>query len=166
MKKFLFITLIYLAASATTVDESKFGPAYNYKNQGSRDSCTERAVYSTDSEMLLDDNTTISNEKIPGGVSDCVDLLLWDNEQEKYFDRCCYVRFQYQGNMHAGCIPLMEEDYLDTTITIRRMEDGDKRFTPYWPTYLANSKIYQLDCISSNLKALSFTSILLLALFF
>ena len=165
MKKFLFITLIYLAASATTEDETKFGPAYNYKNQGASYSCTDRSVYVADSDQLRDDITD-GSQFIPGGVSDCVDLLLWDEDQQKYFDRCCYVRFQYQGNMHAGCIPLMEEDYLDTTITIRRMEDGDKRFTPYWPTYLANSKIYQLDCISSNLKALSFTSILLLALFF
>ena len=162
MKKFLFITLIYLAASATTVDESNFGPAYNYKNQGASYSCTDRSVYSDDSDQLRDDNTDES-EFIPGGVSDCVDLLLWDKKQRKYFDRCCYVRFQYQGNMHAGCIPLMEEDYLDTTVTIKRMEDGDRRF---WPSFLANSKIYQLDCISSYLKALSFTSILLLALFF
>ena len=162
MKKFLFITLIYLAASATTVDESNFGPAYNYKNQGANYSCTDRSVYSDVSDQLRDDNTD-GSEFIPGGVSDCVDLLLWDKKQRKYFDRCCYVRFQYQGNMHAGCIPLMEEDYLDTTVTIKRMEDGDRRF---WPSFLANSKIYQLDCISSYLKALSFTSILLLALFF
>jgi hypothetical protein len=162
MKKFLFITLIYLAASATTEDETKFGPAYNYKNQGASYSCTDRSVYSDVSDQLRDDNTD-GSEFIPGGVSDCVDLLLWDVKQQKYFDRCCYVRFQYQGNMHAGCIPLMEEDYLDTTVTIKRMEDGDRRF---WPSFLANSKIYQLDCISSYLKALSFTSILLLALFF
>ena len=147
MKKFLFITLIYLAASATTVDESKIGPAYNYKNQGSTKSCTDGDV-------------------VPGGVSDCVDRLLWDGNQEpngKYFDHCCYVRYQFQGNMFAQCIPLSEEDYLDTTVTIKRMEEGDRRI---WSSSLANSKIYQLDCISSYLKALSFTSILLLALFF
>ena len=158
MKKLLFITLIYFVVSATTVDEEKFGPAYNYKNQGSTVSCEE--YYPFTSSGFRDDTT---GNFVPAGVSDCVDLLLYDTNQEKYYDHCCYVRFQYQGNMHAGCIPLMEEDYLDTTVTIKRMEDGDRRF---WPSFLANSKIYQLDCVSSYLKALSFTSILLLALFF
>ena len=164
MKKFLFITLIYLATSATNLYDNlddKIGPAYNYKNQGSNVSCTDKSVYRTSDGQLRDDID--ENGNIPGGVSDCVDLLLWDDDQKKYFDHCCYVRFQYQGNMHAGCVPLMEEDYLDTTITKKRMEEGDKRF---WPSFLANAKIYQLDCVSSYLKALSFTSILLLALFF
>ena len=160
MKKLLFITLIYFAASVTTLDEKKIGPAYNYKNQGSTKSCIDYGVYDGSGEFRDD---SLSSTEIPAGVSDCVDLLLYDTNQEKYYDHCCYVRFQYQGNMHAACIPLMEEDYLDTTVTIKRMEDGDRRI---WSSGLANSKIYQLDCISSYLKALSFTSILLLALFF
>ena len=162
MKKLLFITLIYFAASVTTLDEKRIGPAYNYKNQGSTKSCVEYGVYDEEEGGFRDD--TLSSTDIPAGVSDCVDLLLYDYKYtNKYYDHCCYVRFQYQGNMHAACIPLMEEDYLDTTVTIKRMEDGDRRF---WSSALANSKIYQLDCISSYLKALSFTSILLLALFF
>ena len=160
MKKLLFITLIYFAASVTTLDEKKIGPAYNYKNQGSTKSCIDYGVYDGSGEFRDD---SLSSTEIPAGVSDCVDLLLYDKNQKKYYDHCCYVRFQYQGNMHAACIPLMEEDYLDTTVTIKRMEDGDRRI---WSSGLANSKIYQLDCISSYLKALSFTSILLLALFF
>ena len=164
MKKFLFITLIYLATSATNLYDNlddKIGPAYNYKNQGSTKSCVEYGVYDNEGGFRDD---TLSSTDIPAGVSDCVDLLLYDYKYtNKYYDHCCYVRFQYQGNMHAGCVPLMEEDYLDTTITKKRMEEGDKRF---WPSFLANAKIYQLDCVSSYLKALSFTSILLLALFF
>ena len=160
MKKLLFITLIYFAASVTPLNETKIGPAYNYKNQGSTNSCVDYGVYDGSGEFRDD---SLSSTEIPAGVSDCVDLLLYDTIQKKYYDHCCYVRFQYQGNMHAACIPLMEEDYLDTTVTIKRMEDGDRRI---WSSGLANSKIYQLDCISSYLKALSFTSILLLALFF
>ena len=56
-----------------------------------------------------------------------------------------------------------EENYLDTTETIRKMEDGDKTI---WTDKAFNSKIYQLDCFSSFLKNLSIATILLLALFF
>lgn len=156
MKKLLFITLIYFVA--TVADEDALGPAYNIKNANADYSCSDRYVFSGDS--FRDD---VDGGFTPGGVSDCVDLLLWDQSLNKYYDRCCYVRFQYQGNMHAGCVGLSEEDYLDTTVTIKRMEDGDRRI---WSSKAANSKIYQLDCISSYLKTLSFASILLLALFF
>jgi len=158
MKKLLFITLIYFVVSVTTEEEEKLGPAYNYKNQGSTVSCSD--YYPFTSSGFTDDD---SDNFVPAGVSDCVDLLLYDTTNKKYYDRCCYVRFQSQGDMHAGCIGLSEENYLDTTVTIQRMEDGDRSI---WSAQGANSKIYQLDCISSYLKALSFTSILLLALFF
>ncbi len=65
--------------------------------------------------------------------------------------------------MHAGCIGLSEENYLDTTTTIKRMEQGDRLI---WTRNAANSKIYQLDCFSSYLKNISIAFILLLALFF
>lgn len=159
MKKLLFITLIYFAATATTVDEEKLGPAYNYKNEGAEYSCEDRYVFDEDGNFRDDSSSGF----VPAGVSDCVDLLLWSTNKNRYFDHCCYVRFQYLGNMHAGCVGLSEENYLDSTVTIKRMEDGDRSI---WSSKAANSKIYQLDCISSYLKALSFTSILLLALFF
>ena len=64
---------------------------------------------------------------------------------------CCYVRFYLDGKMHAWCIGLSEENYLDTTDTMIIMENGDKDI---WTRYAAGAKIYQLDCISSYLKAL------------
>ncbi len=63
--------------------------------------------------------------------------------------------------MHAGCVGLSEEQYLDTTTTMRRMEKGDHNI---WTRKAANSKIYQLSCYSSYLKSIA--SILILALFF
>ena len=65
--------------------------------------------------------------------------------------------------MHAGCIGLSEENYLDTSVTMKRMEEGDRDI---WTREAANSKVYQLDCFSSFLKSLPIASILLLALFF
>ena len=64
---------------------------------------------------------------------------------------CCYVRFYLDGKMHAWCIRLSEENYLDSTDTMIIMENGDKDI---WTRYAAGAKIYQLDCISSYLKAL------------
>jgi len=158
MKKFLLLTLIYLAASIDTLLEEKQGPAYNAKN-GGYISCIDRNVLNgTD---WLDDSPDAAF--VPSGVSDCVDLQLWDPYKEIYYDHCCYIRFQQDGKMHAGCIGLSEENYLDTTVTIDRLEKGDRAL---WTTSLANSKIYQLDCYSSNLKSLSIASILLIALFF
>ena len=64
--------------------------------------------------------------------------------------------------MHAGCIALTEEQFSDISESIRKMENGDKK---YWVAEAANSKIYQLDCNSSYLKLLSF-AIIILALIF
>ena len=157
MKKLLFLTLIYLVTSLDTTLEKKTGPAYNAKN-GGLISCSDRYVVN-DTEWLEESGAAF----VPLGVSDCVDLQLWSSSKKKYYDHCCYVRFQLNGKMHAGCVGLSEEHYLDTSNTMDRMEKGDREI---WTRYAANSKIYQLDCFSSYLKSLSIASILLLALFF
>ena len=158
MKKFLFLTLTYLVLSAIDpVYEDVQGPAYNAKNGGPI-SCSDRYVRK-DGDWLDNNDSNF----IPAGVSDCVDLQLWAPSKSTYYDRCCYVRFQIDGQMHAGCVGLSEENYLDTTVTQQRMEDGDRVI---WTRNARNSKIYQLDCFSSYLQSLSIASILLLALFF
>ena len=157
MKKCLFLTLIYLVVSLNTLLEEKTGPAYNAKNGGNV-SCGDRNVLKNDT--WLDE---IDGTDVPGGVSDCVDLQLWEPSKNMYYDHCCYVRFQQEGKMHAGCIGLSEEHYLDISTTMKRMEKGDRAL---WTSNGANSKIYQLDCFSSYLKSFSIASILLMALFF
>ena len=157
MKKCLFLTLIYLVVSLKTLLEKKTGPAYNAKNGGIV-SCGDRNVLKNDT--WLDE---IDGTDVPGGVSDCVDLQLWEPSKNMYYDHCCYVRFQQEGKMHAGCIGLSEEHYLDISTTMKRMEKGDRAL---WTSNGANSKIYQLDCFSSYLKSFSIASILLMALFF
>ena len=157
MKKCLFLTLIYLVVSLNTLLEEKTGPAYNAKNGGNV-SCGDRNVLKNDT--WLDE---IDGADVPGGVSDCVDLQLWEPTKNMYYDHCCYVRFQQEGKMHAGCIGLSEEHYLDISTTMKRMEKGDRAL---WTSNGANSKIYQLDCFSSYLKSFSIASILLMALFF
>ena len=149
MKKILFIALVCLVLSSTEVDENKLGPSTNYKHQGATVSCED---------LYVKDGNSWRSTDIPQGVSDCVDTLLWSQTKNRYFDRCCYVRFQLRGNMYAGCVGLSEENYLDTTETIRKMEEGDRSI---WTQDAADSKVYQLDCKSSYIKVLSIASILL-----
>ena len=158
MKKLLFLTLIYLVTSLNTLLEDKQGPAYNIKNKEAELSCEERYVRN-DTEWIEESGADF----VPLGISDCVDLQLYSKTKKKYYDHCCYVRFQLDGEMHAGCVGLSEENFLDIAATMTRMENGDREI---WTRVGTGSKIYQLDCISSYLKNLSIASILLLALFF
>ena len=158
MKKFLLLTLIYLGASIDTLLEQKQGPAYNAKN-GGYVSCMDRHI--VNGTEWLDDSP--GAPFVPSGVSDCVDLQLWDPDKKFYYDHCCYIRFQQDGRMHAGCIGLSEENYLDTTVTMQRMEKGDRDI---WTREAEGCKVYSLDCGSSFIKYFSLASLLLLALFF
>ena len=97
------------------------------------------------------------SDELPKGVSECVDFLLWDPYKERYNDRCCFIRLQVDGEMHAGCIGLTEEQFMDSTETIRRIEAGDKNL---WTSASKGSKVYQLDCASSYLKVLYVASFL------
>ena len=55
--------------------------------------------------------------------------------------------------MHGGCVELTEEQYLDISETIRKIENGDKSILV---AETAGSKVYQLDCNASYLKLLTF----------
>ena len=144
MKTILTICLICFALSATVISDDKKGPAYNPKHPQADRFCDGGA---------------------PSGVSDCVDSLLWNEDRNRYADRCCYMRFQKDGEMFAKCVGLTEEQYMDISETIRRFEEGDKLLKKYFSKdnllydeedNFVNSKIYQLDCASSYLKFLSF----------
>ena len=143
MKQILLsLALLYLISCATIQHEDRLGPAQNIEDRGeSTLSCEERYVYQ-DGKWVDDVD----------GVSDCVDLHLYSQNKKLYYDKCCYVRFQIDGEMHAGCVGLTQEQLIDTTETIRKMEEGDRTI---WTSYAANSKIYQLDCNSSYLKLFS-----------
>ncbi len=169
MKKILFISLICLSLcydKNKTVHEDDKGPAYNYRHGDSRLHCYELfayQMYNTTTFKKLDepfwlDDIIEERPTIPQGVADCVDSLLYDPFQKRYFDRCCYIRLQKDGKTHTGCILLMEEHYLDTTETMRRMEEGDKRL---WTSDTKNTKVFSLDCSSSYIKFLSVATILL-----
>ena len=158
MKRLLLLCLISLVLSETVSDDDK-GPAVHPKHSDSEIFCDEYFPWDEDSGNYYDDNST---NPIPQGVSDCVDTLLWEKYEERYYDRCCYLRFQTNGYMHAGCMLLTEEQFSDISESIRRIEEGDKKF---WVKQAPSSKVYELDCSSSYLKIISLASILLALIF-
>jgi len=157
---FFFMMLVYMIAC---VDDRSdiIGPAYNYEDRGNDTTCSD--LYVRKSGKWLDEVYEGDSPNIPGGVSDCIDLQLWNSHDKYYFDKCCYVRFQKDGIMHAGCVGLAQEQLIDITETIRKMEDGDRGI---WTREGANSRIYQIDCSSSYIKYMSFAIIAFICLFF
>ena len=157
MNKIIVLCLITLSLAITDK-----GPAYNLKYPDSEKLCSEHYIYDYDDNgdhnilYWADENPGVSEK--PNSESDCVDLLLWDETENKYYDRCCYVRLQLNGVMHSGCAMLTEEQYLDISETIRRIEEGDPRIID---RASANSKVYQLDCKSNFIKAITIASFLL-----
>ena len=150
------ILLFSILFFVTCVDEDKLGPAQNLEERMSEQSCSDLYVYQNG--QWLDNMATIPGGVLPAGVSDCVDLQLWNEKSKKYYDRCCYVRFQIAGKMHVGCVGLSQFHYSDITETKKKMEQGDINV---WTRNARNSKIYQLDCSSNYI---SVAAILLLCL--
>ena len=161
MKKLLLFCLISFAAlqDDEIVSEYEKGPASNIKHAQSDKFCSVYFPYDEDNDTWVDD---YYSGEFPYSSSECIDTLLWDKWDLRYYDRCCYVRFQFDGKMHGGCAPLTEDQYLDIAETMRKIEEGD-------PNIIARKtrgcKVYQLDCNSNYIKALTIASILL-ALFF
>ena len=146
MKQIIFITcLICLVICVLTETHIH---ALNVE-QRSAVSCEDMEVY---------DNGQWRDNAIEG-LSECVDLDLRSTKGiNAYYARCCYVRFQVDGDMHHGCIGLTQDQFSDTTETIDKMEKGD---TSIWSVPSTNLKIYQLDCSSSYLKFISLAIVLI-----
>ena len=124
-----------------------WGPADKIANSNSNSSCIP--IYSSSPESL----------------SECVDRRL--KVLGDYYDRCCYIRFQYDGKMNSTCFPLKEEDYLDITESIREFEEDCKSmfFKEDVDIEGKQCKVYQFDCSSSNIKFLFIASLLFALLF-
>ena len=110
-------------------------------------------------------NSTCNLYSSPESLSECVDRRLY--VQGIYFDRCCYVRYQYDGQMGTKCVPLKEENYLDITQTIREFEENYKSLFAEEDVDIEGKqcKVYQFDCSSSNIKFLFIASLLFALLF-
>ena len=110
-------------------------------------------------------NSTCNLYSSPESLSECVDRRL--KVLGDYYDRCCYIRFQYDGKMNSTCFPLKEETYLDITESIREFEENYKSLFAEEDVDIEGKqcKVYQFDCSSSNIKFLFIASLLLALLF-
>ena len=137
---------IILVFSLICFTLSVWGPYDKIKNSNSEDYCNPLTAE-------------------PTSLSECVDLNLYVGE--RYYDRCCFVRYQYDGQQGNMCFPLKEEHYSDITESIKRFEKEYK--TVFAPADVDNEgkqvKVYQFDCSASNIKYLFIASILLAFLF-
>ena len=59
------------------------------------------------------------------------------NKGNEYYDHCCYVRYQYKGNIIHGCKGVKELDYLDIKETAYKYEQK------------YNIKVLEISCNSS-----------------
>ena len=147
MKQIIILfSLLYFISCVNTEYEDRLGPAHNIDERLETTlSCSD--LYVVQGDNWLDDSPDTTF--VPSGASDCVDLHLWSKQKNRYYDKCCYVRFHIKGNMHSGCIGLGQDNFNDSTETIRRMEQGDRDI---WTREAVNYKVYQLDCDSSFIK--------------
>ena len=164
MKRLLLLCLISLVLSETVSDDDK-GPAVHPKHSDSKIFCDEYFPWDKDSGNYYDDNST---NPIPQGVSDCVDTLLWNKHEERYYDRCCYMRYMKQGQMLGTCFGIRREEYTDIVDAIHNIEregvhhlrwagieprPNGIRFAPGdLHDHSAGIKIYELNCKSSYLQ--------------
>ena len=166
MKQIFFFMMLVCMIACLDERDKIIGPAYNYEDRRHDVSCSDLYVRTQKGEedQWLDEYYEGKDvADIPSGVSDCIDLQLWSSYKNQYFDKCCYVRFQKDGVMHAGCVGLAQEQLIDITETIKKMENGDRSI---WTREGANTKIYQLDCSSSYIKYVSFAFIAFICIFF
>ena len=79
----------------------------------------------------------------PEGSSDCVDrdLDAGDENYNRYFDKCCFLRYRSEGLMNSTCIGVDRQAFMDIPEYIERLENLNKTW-----------KIYELNCNSSYLK--------------
>ena len=138
MKTILFFCLICFAFS-------NLGPAANEKHSNYETFCNDNE----DAESL----------------SECVDLNLYNEDEKRYYDRCCFIRSLQLGKSAKGCLALTEDEYLDIVETKRKLEEEVDKILKENVGEGYHTKIYQIDCSSSYIKFFTIATILLALLF-
>ena len=111
-------------------------------------------------------------------VSDCADRRLSKDAFEddgytdqdingKYYDKCCYMRAMYNGEVVNSCIGLDRNDTIDIVDSINL---GEKQLSKYLRSIGEieegqDFKIYSIDCKASYIKYLASVFMLFFLLF-
>ena len=150
-KMYLLLALIFIFANQ----------AKGAKNVGARDG-------------LPCDSISDTNDV---SVSDCADRRLSksaseaeDSDQDgngKYYDKCCYMRAMYNGEVVNSCIGLDRNDTIDIVDSINL---GEKQLSKYLRSIGVieegqDFKIYSIDCKASYIKYLASVFMLFFLLF-
>ena len=82
------------------------------------------------------------------GISDCVDLDLYNEEENKLYGKCCYMSYQVRGIMVRECEGFTPQELQDIPGTIKELQKlAIDSGSPI--------KIYQLDCDGPYIKILN-----------
>ena len=139
MKCFSYVVYLCLLTSVQLLH----GPAKDQQHRYRYTKEKEEDIWNTFCEQYVDyyeSDGTVTQYQY--SKSNCIDRNLhWPgyttNRGNEYFDHCCYMRYQDQGNLVDGCVGLKELEYLDIKETINKFEQEE------------DLKIFEINCSSS-----------------
>ena len=81
----------------------------------------EKKFYVTDEDADKDDDEgTIST------LDNCRSQHLYNRKagnEAMYYNKCCYMQFQYRGTQYYHCVGLTDDQMMDVPVTIKELED-------------------------------------------
>ena len=124
MKKIiLLLTLLSLALAYY-----KECPSVNIGRSDGIVNCPEKDEYYC--KPLFDENYEemfYQNDELDDGDIDyCRSQHLYNRKvgnEAMYYNKCCYLEFQYQGNTYYHCVGLTDDQTMDVPVTIKELED-------------------------------------------
>ena len=124
MKKIiLLLTLISLALAYY-----KECPSVNIGRSDGIVNCPEKDEYYC--KPLFDENYEemfYQNDELDDGDIDyCRSQHLYNRKvgnEAMYYNKCCYLEFQYQGKPYYHCVGLTDDQMMDVPVTIKELED-------------------------------------------
>ena len=160
MKKIILL----LALISLALAYYKECPSVNIGRSDGIVNCPEKDEYYC--KPLFDENYEemfYQNDELDDGDIDyCRSQHLYNRKvgnEAMYYNKCCYLEFQYQGNTYYHCVGLTDDQMMDVPVTIKELEDefGERTGNDMY--------IKSLNCKGEYIFY-SMISILLLALIF
>ena len=124
MKKIIFL----LALISLALAYYKECPSVNIGRSDDIVNCPEKDEYYC--KPLFDENYEemfYQNDELDDGDIDyCRSQHLYNRKvgnEAMYYNKCCYLEFQYQGNTYYHCVGLTDDQMMDVPVTIKELED-------------------------------------------
>ena len=124
MKKIIFL----LALISLALAYYKECPSVNIGRSDDIVNCPEKDEYYC--KPLFDENYEemfYQNDELDDGDIDyCRSQHLYNRKvgnEAMYYNKCCLLKFQYQGNEYYHCVGLTDDQMMDVPVTIKELED-------------------------------------------